>query len=106
MCSSEFLHRRLSFLAYSHSIEDLTEGQPEDFHVEPEGLMVHIPHIQSKLVVPTDGIATIHLRPSGYAGAKIMATDLLGGIERQIIHEKRPGADEAHLPLQHIDQLR
>jgi hypothetical protein len=54
----------------------------------------------------TDRVPAIDLRPPGDAGSYIVAARLFRRIEGQVFHHQGPGADETHIPPDHIEQLR
>jgi hypothetical protein len=53
--------------------QNASESQPEDLKVEGQTLVVHVPRIQFKLLLPSQCIAAINLRPAGYAGLDLVA---------------------------------
>lgn len=65
-------------------------------------MIVHIPDVKSKLVLPSQRIPATDLSPAGHAWLDLMSARLLGRIQRQILHKQRPGTDQAHLAFQHI----
>src|SRR5262249_41248868 len=71
-----------------------------------EGAMLDVPDVERKLFVPIDGVPAVHLSPAGDARLNLMATHLFGTVPWQVLLQKRPRADETHLPPKHVDQLR
>ena len=67
--------------------------------------MIHVPDIKAELLFPGDGIASIDLGPAAEAGLHIEAASLLGRVKREVLHQEGPGADEAHLAAQDVEQL-
>lgn len=67
--------------------------------------MVDIPHIELELFGPRDGVAAVALGPASDAWAHVVATGLLGAVERQVLWQQRPGADKGHVALEHVDEL-
>src|SRR5690606_10394407 len=73
---------------------------------QPKRLMVHIPDIVAELVLPRQGIAAVNLSPAGKARPHLVAAGLLGVVERQILHQQRARADQAHVALEDVPELR
>ena len=67
--------------------------------------MIDIPHVELELFGPRDGVAAVALGPASDAWAHVVATGLLGAVERQVLWQQRPGADKGHVALEHVDEL-
>ena len=76
------------------------------FYISHQRAMIHIPHIQLKLLRPRDSIASMTLCPARDTRPHFMTTSLLFAIQWEILHQKRPGPYQSHVTFQHIDQLR
>ena len=68
--------------------------------------MVHIPDIQIELLFPRKGVPPVDLRPPGDARFNLMPPHLFRGVPVQVSDEQRPRADEAHVPLDNVDERR
>lgn len=84
---------------------DAAQGSPDYGAIGAEGDVVDIPHVELEFLSPAEVVSSVTLRPAGDAGAYVVAAHLLGTIERQILHEQRAGANEAHITLKHVPQL-
>ncbi len=67
--------------------------------------VIDIPHIQLKLLCPPNCVAAIHLSPTRNTWLYTVATSLLSIVERKVLHEQRPRANEAHISLENVDKL-
>src|SRR5205823_14332026 len=84
--------------------------QREDLDVEAER------PVRDVVVVPLHTLGKgclaaqpVHLGPAGDARLDAMAVAVAGDVAREQLHELgplRPGADQAHLALEHVEQLR
>jgi hypothetical protein len=81
-------HRRLPILTNTFPFKHLIKRHPENLHVKPERLMIHIPHIQLELLFPTDCIAPVNLCPTGNAGSDLVTAGLFRRIKWQILHQQ------------------
>src|ERR1700693_3420520 len=68
--------------------------------------MIHIPNVERKLLLPGESIPAIHLRPARYARQRFMTARLFRRVELQVLHQQRARTYEAHVVLEHVDQLR
>lgn len=99
-------HRSLGTLVDAFSFQHLQHGHPEYFHIQPEGDVIYVVDVQLKLAGPADAVAAVHLRPASDAGPDLVAAVLLFGVEGQVFQQQRPWANDAHVSLQYIVQLR
>ena len=67
--------------------------------------MVDVPDIEGELLVPRERVASVHLCPSGDSRPNVVAAHLLGCVPREVVHQERTRAYEAHVSSQHVDQL-
>jgi len=102
---SEWRHCRLPGRTDVLAADHLPDREQKDAQIQPEALVIHIPDIKPELFLPGDGIAAIDLGPATEARLHIVAASLLPGIQRQVLHQQRPWADETHLTAEDIDQL-
>ena len=84
--------------------EDVEDGAGKNFDIEPERAIFDVPDIELEFLLPGDVVATIDLRPAGYAGFHGVPLAVVGDLLRQHFDELgplRPGADDHHLSAQH-----
>ncbi len=67
--------------------------------------MVDVPDVEGELLVPADGAASVDLRPTGDAGLHFHAARLEGVVARDVAHEQRTRADDAHVAEQDVPHL-
>src|SRR2546427_506198 len=104
--TGEARHGRVSRSVHSFRAENFHEGEKQNPQVEPERSMIHIPHVEPQTFLPGLRVAAVDLRPAGNARAHLMPADLLGGIEREVLDEQGPRADETHVPAKDVPELR
>ena len=63
----------MSWLADAFAREDLPDGHDDNPRIQPEGLMIHVPHIEREFLFPGQRVAPVHLRPAGNAGFGFVA---------------------------------
>ena len=68
--------------------------------------MVNVPHIEFEFLLPGNGVAAMALRPARDSGTYFVATRLLLAVQREILHEQRTWADEAHVAAEDVPKLR
>ena len=99
-------------LAASFAEEDNLDGLKEDADFEEEGHVLDVEQIVLELFnrIPYgSSIMIIHLRPPRNTGFDRMSKGIIGNPFFQLSYKLgpfRPRADEAHLLLKNIDQLR
>jgi hypothetical protein len=54
----------LPWLADAFAFDHFPDRKQDDFDIQPEGPVIHIPDIQGKFVLPGDGVAPVDLRPT------------------------------------------
>src|SRR6185312_2576606 len=90
---------------------DDAHGLDQDGEIEEEIVVLHIIEVVSELlprILDRLAIAVIHLRPAGDAGFDPVPEVIIGHFPAQLLDEigaLGPGADKAHIPFQHIDDL-
>ena len=84
--------------------DDLPDGLNEDLEVEPQRLMIDVPHVESELVLPRDGIPAADLGETGDPGPDLVAASLLWGVAVEITHQEGTRPDEAHVALHHVPE--
>ena len=105
-CTGELLHRRLPGVADPLPLQDLPDRHGDNPNVQPQRLVVHVPHIQPEFLLPTDGVAAVDLGPAGDPWPHLMAPRLLRGVAPQVLHQKRPRPHQAHISFEDVEQLR
>src|SRR5690606_19004425 len=78
----ELTHGCFSLGADPFANEDFLHCQEDDFQIQPEGVVVHIPDIELELLFPAQCVTTVHLRPAGDTGPYFMAPILRSTVER------------------------
>jgi hypothetical protein len=68
--------------------------------------VVDVPAVQGEALRPVDVVAAVDLGPAGDAGFDLEAPGVLGRVVRDLRQHVRARPDQAHLPAQHVDQLR
>src|SRR5262245_21734022 len=93
---------RLRDTAPGEYFENRTGKNPE---VECERASLHVIEVQFEAFLPAQFITAVHLSEPGDARADVMSASLLWGVKRQVLHQQRPRANEAHLAGEHVPQL-
>ena len=60
------------------SSDDLPSGEPNNLHIQAKGPVIYIPDVQLELILPSEGVASVHLCPASEAGIDIVPPHLLG----------------------------
>src|SRR5690606_14319548 len=87
-------------------LQNLENGEPEYFKIQREGNVINIINIQFKSLRPANRISPVYLCPTGYAWPYFMSSVLRWRIQRNILKQKRARANQAHITLEYINQLR
>ena len=85
------------------------DGAPEDLYVQADAPVVDVPQVQLDAFFHV-GVAAVavDLGPAGDAGADLLADQVAGDLLLQVLHmvgNLRPGAYQAHLAHQDIEEL-
>src|SRR6516165_10859430 len=75
-CAAKFLHRRVAGRGDAMPAQHLHCGHCKDFQVEQEGAIVHVPYVESQLLIPRDGVATVDLGPACDTWPNLMTASL------------------------------
>jgi len=67
--------------------------------------MIDIPDVESEFFLPVNGVAAVDLGPACQAWANLVAPRLLRGVKREILHQQRARADQAHFALEDVPQF-
>src|SRR5208283_2412700 len=102
----ELRHRGMTRLADAISPHQSQHREVQDFGIEPEALMIHVPNVQLELLLPGEVVSSVHLRPSSDARLHLVATALESRVSGQVFGKQRSRADQAHIPLEHVPELR
>ena len=104
----ELTHRNFAVLIVIDPFagEDAADGHKDNLHIQREADVVYIVHIVGKPFLPRRKVSPVHLCPAGEPGANVMAVMLLFVIQRQVLHQQRSWAHEAHLAAEDVPQLR
>lgn len=94
-------------LCGSRSLQNGGNGLRQDFEVEPERPVIDVFHVEFHPFFEGNGAAAVDLPQAGDARADAEAVAVPVLIESLVIaHGKRPGADQAHVALQDVEELR
>src|ERR1035438_5061413 len=90
----------------ARSLKNGGDGFGQDFEIEAERPSIDIFHIQFHPFFEGDGAAAFDLPQAGDAGADAEAAALPILMEPQVITQgKRPGAHQAHVSLEDVEEL-
>src|SRR5215831_12261926 len=78
------------------------EGTPQDPQIEPKGLMVDVPHVESEPVAPGQVSASVDLGPSRDARPHRVPAPLLRRVASDVANQQWPGTDEAHVAAKDV----
>ena len=67
--------------------------------------MVDVPDVVGELLLPTEGVAAVDLGPAGDAGLHFHAPRLESVVTREVAHEERTRADDAHVADKDVPHL-
>src|ERR1035437_914413 len=98
----ELRHCGVARLADSISPKHLQHRHPENLGIQPKAPMIHVPHVQLKLLFPGKAVAAVHLRPAGNTRLHFVATLLERGVSGQVFGEQRPRANQTQIPLEYV----
>ena len=68
--------------------------------------MVDVPDVEFDALGPRQAGPAVDLRPAGDAGRDVETPRLMGRVLVDLIAQRRPGADEAHLADEDVPELR
>src|SRR5262249_33977982 len=80
--------------------------QKEDLQIENKRVIVDIPDIEFEFPIPVDRVPAVDLRPPGDAGLDLVSASLKCVVMPIELKYLRAWANEAHLPRQHVEELR
>src|SRR5258706_226614 len=99
----KLFHGGMPWLADAFAREDFPERQQQNFDIQPERAVVHVPHIQLEFILPGERIPSVNLRPAGDARENVMTAGLLGRIALQVLHQQGARTHQAHLAAQDVE---
>lgn len=88
----------------SGAAEHFSDGEEEDPEIEAEAGVTGVPDIHGEAFGPIDGVASIHLGPTGDAPGEVVAAGLFRGVEREVVGHERAGADEAEMAPEYREE--
>src|SRR6266487_2369596 len=88
------------------SLHDPDRCEQQDADVEPKAASFNIPDVERKLLFPCDGVAAVDLSPASNSRPAFVAACLFGCVPTKVLHQKRARANQAHISLEHVEQLR
>src|SRR5829696_2063437 len=78
----------------------------QDQQVGERRAVVDVPYVELDPLVPGERGAAVDLRPAGDPGQHLEAPPLAIGVLLDLVPERRPGTDHAHLAAHDVPQLR
>src|SRR5579862_82998 len=98
---------RCDYLCCAHALYNSGNRTRQNFKIEPQRPFIHILKIEPHPLLERDRAAARDLPEARYARTDAESASLPILVEPFVVSNwKRPGSDEAHLPLQDIEQLR
>src|SRR3954468_20086490 len=86
--------------------EEDTGRARDDLEVEPGGPVLDIPEVELDAVPPEELRTAVHLGPAGQAGLHVEPLPLPWRVLLDLVSEGRARADEAHLAVEDVPELR
>src|SRR4051794_4378609 len=83
--SHEFSRRCFPGSVNSVPGENSKKCERQNFNIEPESMVIHIPDIEIKFLLPGNGVSTVDLRPAGDARPDLMPARLRGIVAIEIL---------------------
>src|ERR1035438_3389615 len=80
----ELRHRGMARLADALSPQHLQHRLPENLDVQPQAPMIHVPHVQLKLLFPCKAVASVHLHPPCNTRPHLMTASLERRVSGQV----------------------
>ena len=96
----------MPLLADSLAANHFAQSHPQNSDIQPQAPVIHVPHVQLELLLPSEVIAAIHLRPTRDARRDFMPAELARAVSREILRKQRPWTHQRHLATEYIPQLR
>ena len=86
-------------------LQDVGDRLEEYLNVEGEADVVYIVEVELKLLVPTDGVASVDLRPACKAWHDGLSSQLVVGVEEHVPDKMWAWPDQAHASSEYVPQL-
>src|ERR1035437_5288914 len=102
IASGECRHCSFTFGADALTPEHPDHRQGQGFEIQPKALVIYVPDVKFEFLLPTNGISSVYLRPAGEPGPDFVTPSLLWSVARQVLHQQRTRADQAHVAFQNI----
>lgn len=101
------MRKGIGALLNAIAAEHLVEGIEEDFDVEPEGEALLVAQIIGDALAEGEVVSALNLRKTGNTGANTHAvTPHADGECLHLLRNPGTRADEAHVPHEHVEELR
>jgi hypothetical protein len=94
-CTHEFLGGGVARLVDAAAREHLPHGKCEDLHIEEEGAVIDIPHVERELLFPGERVSAGDLREPGDARTNFVTAGLFGCVAFEVLRQKRSRAYKA-----------
>src|SRR5215467_9090147 len=91
--------------ALVRSAEERDRRPREDLEVEPRRAVLDVPDVQLDPVLPRERRSAVDLRPAGDAGLDLQPPPLPGRVPLDLVAERRPGTDHAHVAADDVPEL-
>src|SRR6185436_17404814 len=77
----------------------------QDRKVEAQRAVLDVPDVELDALGPGELRAAVHLRPAREAGPEVEPMPLVLVVLLDLVAQRRPRADDAHVAAQHVPQL-
>ena len=94
-----------AFARYARGPQNSQGGEVDDLDVQCERLVSDVPQVELDTSWPADPIATIDLRPTCEPWPYGKAPPLVVGVPFDLVGQRRPRTDQAHVAAQNVPQL-
>src|SRR5436190_4459288 len=86
--------------------QDRRNGTQQDAQVEPERAVLDVLEIEPHPLAEAQGTAPADLPQAGDAGLHVEPAQLPGLVLLDFLRNRGARADQAHVPLEHVEELR
>ena len=97
---------RFSHLASTSTGKDLNDREENNLQVRDEAALGDVLQITADHPVKVGIVAVGHLPPAGDARLHCQALQVVVGVLRNLIRQRRARAHDGHLPQEHVEELR
>src|SRR5688572_15611647 len=84
---------------------DSGKGPHEDDEVQGQGPVLHVPQVEPDRFLPRQVGPAGHLPEAGHARLDGQPAPDVVGVRGHLLRQRRAGADERHVALEHVEQL-